>query len=219
MPPTSNITATFEKVVPDILSSNRVPRIGIYGPANAGKTTLANRISRDWTGSALGPEGAIPHETRHARRKRNVEIEENGSSITVDIVDTPGVESAVDHTEFLEYDMVEEDAIQRSREASDGVGESLHWLRDDIDGVIYVLDSAKQSTDEINMDLMTNIKESGIPILLLANKIDLDEADVEYLANNVPHDEIVPFSALKDVNMDIVYYKMVEYFNHDALST
>jgi GTPase SAR1 family protein len=23
-------------------------RIGIYGPANAGKTTLANRIARDW---------------------------------------------------------------------------------------------------------------------------------------------------------------------------
>ena len=30
-------------------------RIGIYGPPNAGKTTLANRIARDWTGDAVGP--------------------------------------------------------------------------------------------------------------------------------------------------------------------
>ena len=43
-------------------------RIGIYGPPNAGKTTLANRIIRDWTGDAMGSVSPIPHETRRARR-------------------------------------------------------------------------------------------------------------------------------------------------------
>ena len=42
-------------------------RVGIYGPPNAGKTTLANRIVRDVTGEALGPASEIPHETRRAR--------------------------------------------------------------------------------------------------------------------------------------------------------
>ena len=28
-------------------------KIGIYGPPNVGKTTLANRILRDWTGDIL----------------------------------------------------------------------------------------------------------------------------------------------------------------------
>jgi len=44
-------------------------RIGIYGPPNAGKTTLANRIARDWTGDAVGPVSEIPHETRRARKR------------------------------------------------------------------------------------------------------------------------------------------------------
>ncbi len=45
----------------DRLFSEQEPkRIGIYGPPNAGKTTLANRIARDWTGDAIGTESHIP---------------------------------------------------------------------------------------------------------------------------------------------------------------
>jgi len=70
----------------------RTSRIGIYGPPNAGKTTLANRIVRDWVGDAVGPVSEIPHETRRVRRKENITITgQNGSSVTFDIVDTPGV--------------------------------------------------------------------------------------------------------------------------------
>ncbi|MFB6186609.1 MAG: GTPase, partial [Halobacteriaceae archaeon] len=116
-------------------------RIGIYGPPNAGKTTLANRIARDWTGDAVGPESHIPHETRRARRKEGVEIERNGKTVQIDIVDTPGVTTKVDYEDFLEHDLEEEEAIRRSREATEGVAEAMHWLREDVDGVIYVLDS------------------------------------------------------------------------------
>ena len=71
-------------------------RIGIYGPPNAGKTTLANRIVRDWTGDALGPVSEIPHETRRARRREGVTISNgNGDSIVIDIVDTPGVTTKI----------------------------------------------------------------------------------------------------------------------------
>jgi len=61
-------------------------RIGIYGPPNAGKTTLANRIARDWTGDAVGPVSEIPHETRRARKKEDIIISggENISSIEVE---------------------------------------------------------------------------------------------------------------------------------------
>jgi len=44
----------------DRLFSEQEPkRIGIYGPPNAGKTTLANRIARDWTGDAVGTESHV----------------------------------------------------------------------------------------------------------------------------------------------------------------
>ena len=91
-------------------------RIGIYGPPNAGKTTLANRIARDWTGDAVGPVSEIPHETRRARRKEDIIITgANGNTVMMDIVDTPGVTTKIDYHEFLEFGMEREEAIIRAR--------------------------------------------------------------------------------------------------------
>lgn len=85
--------------------------IGIYGPPNAGKTTLANRIARDWTGEEMGQVSEIPHETRRASRKSDITISgSNGSSITIDIVDTPGVTTKIDYMEFLEYGVTRDEA-------------------------------------------------------------------------------------------------------------
>ena len=42
--------------------------LGFYGPPNAGKTSLANKICKDWTGSDLGTVSNVPHETRNVQR-------------------------------------------------------------------------------------------------------------------------------------------------------
>jgi hypothetical protein len=187
-------------------------RIGIYGPPNAGKTTLANRIARDWTGDAIGPESQVPHETRRARRKENVEIKRNGNSVTIDIVDTPGVATKVDYEEFLDYDLEEDEAIRRSREATEGVAEAMHWLREDVDGVIYVLDSTNDPFTQVNTMLIGIIESRDLPVLIFANKIDLDESSVQRIENAFPQHETVPLSALEGDNMDEVYTKIAEYF-------
>jgi small GTP-binding protein len=187
-------------------------RIGIYGPPNAGKTTLANRIARDWTGDAVGPESHVPHETRRARRKENVEIERDGKTVTIDIVDTPGVTTKVDYTEFLEHDMDKEDAVRRSREATEGVAEAMHWLREDVDGVIYVLDSTEDPFTQVNTMLIGIIESQDLPVLILANKIDLEEASVQRIRNAFPQHETTPLSALEGDNMDEVYERIAEYF-------
>ena len=175
-------------------------------------TTLANRIARDWTGDAIGPESHVPHETRRARRKENVEIKRNGNSVSIDIVDTPGVTTKVDYQEFLEFDIDEEDAIRRSREATEGVAEAMHWLREDIDGVIYVLDSAEDPFTQVNTMLIGIIESRDLPVLIFANKIDLDDSSVQPISNAFPQHETVPLSALEGENMDEVYDKIAEYF-------
>ncbi len=169
---------SVSRVTDRLFSEQEPKRIGIYGPPNAGKTTLANRIARDWTGDAVGTESHVPHETRRARRKENVEIERDGSTVTIDIVDTPGVTTKVDYEEFTD-EMDEDDAIRRSREATEGVAEAMHWLREDVDGVIYVLDSAEDPITQVNTMLIGIIESRDLPVLIFANKIDLDDASVK----------------------------------------
>jgi len=117
-------------------------RIGIYGPPNAGKTTLANRILLDWVGDVMGSTSEIPHETRRARLREGVKIEVDGRTIMIDIVDTPGLATKIDFHDFLRYGLSEEEAKRRAKEATEGVIEAIKWL-DDLDGVILVMDSTE----------------------------------------------------------------------------
>ena len=186
-------------------------RIGIYGPPNAGKTTLANRIARDWTGDTIGTESHVPHETRRASRKENVEIERDGTTVTIDIVDTPGVTTKVDYEEFTD-EMDKDDAVRRSREATEGVAEAMHWLREDVDGVIYVLDSAQDPITQVNTMLIGIIESRDLPVLIFANKIDLDDSSVKRIEEAFPQHKTVPLSAKEGQNMDQVYDNIADYF-------
>ena len=208
----TSLRNSVSRVADRLFADSEPKRIGIYGPPNAGKTTLANRIARDWTGDAIGPESHIPHETRRARQKENVEIERNGNAVSIDIVDTPGVATKVDYEEFMEFDMEEEDAIRRSREATEGVAEAMHWLREDVDGVIYVLDSTDDPFTQVNTMLIGIIESRDLPALIFANKIDLEDANVKRIEDAFPQHETVELSALEGDNMDEVYDKIAEYF-------
>ncbi|WP_265109434.1 Era-like GTP-binding protein [Halosolutus halophilus] len=202
---------SISRVTERLFSEQEPKRIGIYGPPNAGKTTLANRIARDWTGDAIGTESRVPHETRRARRKEGIEIERDGKTVTIDIVDTPGVTTKVDYEEFMD-DMEEDDAIRRSREATEGVAEAMHWLREDVDGVIYVLDSAVDPITQVNTMLIGIIESRDLPVLIFANKIDLDESSVKRIEDAFPQHTTVPLSAKEGDNMDEVYDSIAEYF-------
>jgi hypothetical protein len=196
-------------------SDDTPKRIGIYGPPNAGKSTLANRISKDWTGETLGSESAVPHETRRAMRKANVTISDDaGHEVTIDIVDTPGVSTSVDKDVFVnEYGMSEEDSIRRSRESTEGIAEAMHWLREDIDGVIYVLDSTEDPFVQVNTMLIGIIESQNLPVLIFANKTDLEDANVQQIQNAFPQHKTVPLSALDGDNMDEVYATIAEHFS------
>ncbi len=187
-------------------------RVGIYGPPNAGKTTLANRIVRDVTGEAIGPVSEIPHETRRARRKEGVEINNGGSKLLIDIVDTPGVTTKIDYHEFLEYGMDQDEAVARAREATEGVAEAMHWLREDIDGVIYVLDSTQDPFMHVNIMMVGIIESRKLPVIIVANKIDLPDAAPQRIKSAFPQHPVVMVSGLEGNNMDDLYAKIAEVF-------
>ncbi|MDY6780025.1 MAG: Era-like GTP-binding protein [Halobacteria archaeon] len=204
----NSISQTINKIFED--GGNA--RIGIYGPPNAGKTTLANRIARDWSAEPVGAESQIPHETRRAQRMENVTIERNGNAVTMDVVDTPGVTTKVDYEEFVDFGMEKNDAVERSREATEGVAEAMHWLKEDIDGVIYVLDASLDPFTQVNTMLTGIIESRDLPIVIVANKMDLEDASEQRISQAFPQHDTVPLSGLEGDNVDELYETIAEKF-------
>ncbi|MEM0215616.1 MAG: Era-like GTP-binding protein [Archaeoglobaceae archaeon] len=186
-------------------------KIGIYGPPNAGKTTLANRILRDWVGEIMGSPSEIPHETRRVKLREGVKIEVDGKSVTIDVVDTPGLATKIDFHDFLKYGMSEEEAKRRAKEATEGVIEAIKWL-DDLDGVLLVMDATEDPFTQVNVTIVGNIEARKLPLIIVANKIDLPNASPARIKSAFPQHQIVPVSALKGINIDSLYKAIAEKF-------
>ena len=187
-------------------------RIGIYGPPNAGKTTLANRITRDWIGEEVGAVSEVPHETRHAVEKKEVKIQAEGSSVIFDIVDTPGIATKIDFHNFVEdHGMDEEDSKRRAKEATEGVIEAIRWL-DEMDGVLLIMDASQDPFNQVNITIIGNLEARNLPVLIVANKIDLEESSPATIKAAFPQHPVIPVSALTGYNIQNLYKTMVKYF-------
>ena len=179
-------------------------KIGFYGPPNAGKTSLANLLCKDWTGEELGTVSEIPHETREVQFKERVEIEHKGKKMLLKIIDTPGIATKIDYEDFIHYGVAKQDAKKRAKEATQGIIEAIKWL-DDMDAVIVVLDAAENPYSQVNITIIGNLLARKIPVLIAANKIDLRKADVKKIEAAFPEYEVVGISARKALNMNEFY--------------
>ncbi|MEM0493625.1 MAG: Era-like GTP-binding protein [Candidatus Thermoplasmatota archaeon] len=202
----------FSKMIMRIFGKKHA-RIGIYGPPNVGKTTLANRILLDWSGETIGTISDIPHETRRVSCKKNVQIEHDGSSLTMDIIDTPGIATKIDYKDFVNvYGLSKEESRIRAKEATEGVIEAIKWL-DDVDGVILVMDATQDPFTQVNVTIIGNLEARNLPVLIAANKIDAEDASPATLKSAFPQHPVVPISALTGYNTDNLYSMMIKEFS------
>ena len=178
--------------------------LGFYGPPNGGKTTLANRICKDWTGEEIGTISKIPHETRNIQFKEEVEIKYKEKSLKFKLIDTPGITTKIDYEDFLKFKLSEKEAKKRAKEATKGVIEAIKWL-DNVDAVLVVLDATENPYYQVNITIVGNLAARKIPVLIAANKVDLKKADIKKIEAAFPEYEVVGISARYGRNMDEFY--------------
>ncbi|HJZ18554.1 MAG TPA: GTP-binding protein [Candidatus Nanoarchaeia archaeon] len=192
------------RVFSGMFGSKRNIKLGFYGPPNAGKTSLANRICKDFTGEEMGSVSKIPHETRNVQFKEKVEITYKGKKMVFKMIDTPGIATKIDYEDFLKYKMKKNDSKKRAKEATQGVIESIKWL-DDMDVVVVVLDAAENPYNQVNITIIGNLAARKIPVLIVANKIDLGKADIKKIEAAFPEYDVVGISAKYGKNLEEFY--------------
>ena len=187
-------------------------RMGIYGSPNAGKTTLANTMSLDFTGEVLGEVSEVPHETRRVLTKQEVVLKSDHGTLVVDVMDTPGLASRVNPLDFeLLYNMDPNMAEKRAAEATQGILEAIEALRT-LDAMILVLDAAADPYQQVNQVLLTHVQARKVPMIVVANKTDLPTANVDAIRKMFAKHPVVAVSAKTGKDMDVLYEELTRRF-------
>ncbi len=186
-------------------------KLGLYGPPNGGKSTLANRISQDWLGEEMSGVSHIAHETREIVLKEQVSIKnKKGKELTFSLVDTPGIATKIDYEDFIKRGLKKAEAKKRAKEATRGVIESIKWL-DQMDAVVVVLDATEDPYSQVNITIMGNLQARDIPVLIAANKTDLKKANIDLIKAAFPQYEVAAISAKYGKNIEEFYEQIFKF--------
>ncbi|MFH1285890.1 MAG: GTPase [Candidatus Micrarchaeota archaeon] len=195
---------SFLQWLAGIFGKRKKVSLGLYGSPNAGKTTIANKIAMDWLGEPMGTVSAIPHETREVQKKEKVKMSAKGKSLEMNLLDMPGISTKVDYRDFLAYGLSTKTAKSRAKEATKGVIEAIKWL-ENVDAALVVMDSAEDPYTQVNLTILGNLEARSIPVILIANKIDLPNADPKKIREAFPQYDVVEISALTGNNVNELY--------------
>ncbi len=204
---------TFKRFFNRLFRSKNDLKLGLYGPPNGGKSTLANRICTDWLGEEMSSVSNVPHETREIIVKDNIIIKnKRGKQLSFNLVDTPGIATKIDYEEFIKKGINEPNAKKRAKEATKGVIESIKWL-DQMDSVVVVLDATIDPYSQVNITIIGNLAARNIPVVIAANKVDLKKADLDRIKAAFPQYEVVGISARYGQNMEDFYNELFKLLN------
>lgn len=183
-------------------------KLGLYGPPNSGKSTLANKICLDWLGQEISKVSPIAHETREIVVKEQVSIKsEDGKELLFSLVDTPGIATKIDYEEFLKAGLPVAQAKKRAKEATKGVIDSIKWL-DEMDAVVVVLDATKDPYSQVNITIIGNLVARNIPVLIAANKTDLRKSNLKKVQSAFPQYSLIGISAKYGKNITNFYKEL-----------
>ena len=174
--------------------------VNILGNPNVGKSTIMNAM--------VGEKLSIITPKVQTTRHRIMGIV-NGDDFQIVYSDTPGI-------------------LKPKYKLQESMMGFVNIALTDADIIIYVTDVTEKMDPE--GEYIDRIRESGIPVIIVVNKIDLTNQDtlgqiVETWHQVFKGSEIIPVSALKNFNLDILLKSILEklpegqpYFPKDQLT-
>ena len=159
--------------------------VNIIGNPNVGKSTLMNAL--------VGERLSIITSTAQPTRHRILGVV-SGDDFQIVYSDTPGI-------------------LKPAYKLQESMMKFVTGAVSDADVILYVTDTVEQS--DRSADILERIRTSGIPTLVVINKIDLTtpealEALVERWHGILPEAEIVPVSARERFNIEGLFGKILE---------
>jgi len=151
--------------------------VNILGNPNVGKSTIMNAL----VGEKLSIITAKAQTTRH----RIMGIV-NGEDFQIVYSDTPGI-------------------LKPQYKLQESMMSFVNMALSDADLIMYVTDVGEKNAFE--GDYIDRIKESGIPVIIAVNKVDIStQEELEKVVENwhkaFPESPVIPVSALKSFNLD-----------------
>ncbi|HPY66877.1 MAG TPA: GTPase Era [Bacteroidales bacterium] len=160
--------------------------VNILGNPNVGKSTIMNAL--------VGEKLSIVTSKAQTTRHRIMGIV-NGDDFQIVYSDTPGI-------------------LQPRYKLQEAMMAFVHTALQDADIILYVTDVTEKPLSEKNY--LEKIKTSGIPVIVVINKIDLSNQNdldllVEIWKKVFPNSTIIPVSALKKFNLDTLLRAIISY--------
>lgn len=158
-------------------------RTVIAGRPNAGKSTLLNALLEEDRAIVSDIPGTTRDTIEEMLTIRGVQFR---------IIDTAGIREAHDQIEAIGVERTMQ-ALQKS---------AL---------IVYVFDILMVSPEELGADIR-KLEAGQIPILLVANKMDLNpyEKAGRFAVGDIPEDRIIPVSAKNEMNVGFVKDRMYD---------
>lgn len=159
--------------------------VNIIGNPNVGKSTLMNAL----VGERLSIITSKAQTTRH----RIMGIV-NGDDFQIVYSDTPGI-------------------LKPNYKLQESMMKFVRGAVSDADVILYVTDTVEQPSDR-NTDILEKIALSGIPVLLIINKIDLTTQEkleelVAFWQQRLPMATIIPASAKESFNIGAIFDRIL----------
>ena len=159
--------------------------VNIIGNPNVGKSTLMNAL----VGERLSIITSKAQTTRH----RIMGIV-NGDDFQIVYSDTPGI-------------------LKPNYKLQESMMKFVKGAVSDADVILYVTDTVEQPSDR-NSEILEKIALSGIPVLLIINKIDLTtqeklEEFVAFWQERLPMATIIPASAKESFNIGAIFDRIL----------